>query len=111
MLLAGFDTYRSATLDVIFGCFAPTGKLPLTLPRGDAVLAVNADGVCISPNDVPGYDKDRAICPIPSKTRTAKPMLTAMLREIIMSMDLGWKDKPVGAARQNDVKRLVISNE
>ena len=37
----------------------PTGKLPLTLPRGDAVLAVNADGVCISPNDVPGYDKDR----------------------------------------------------
>jgi hypothetical protein len=38
-------------------------------------------------------------------------MLTAMLREIIMSMDLGWKDKPVGAARQNDVKRLVISNE
>ena len=59
VLLAGFDTYRSATLDVIFGCFAPTGKLPLTLPRGDAVLAVNADGVCISPNDVPGYDKDR----------------------------------------------------
>mgnify|MGYP000255420065 FL=1 len=34
VLLAGFDTYRSATLDVIFGCFAPTGKLPLTLPRG-----------------------------------------------------------------------------
>ena len=59
VLLAGFDTYHSATLDVIFGCFAPTGKLPLTLPRGDAVLAVNADGVCISPNDVPGYDKDR----------------------------------------------------
>ena len=23
----------------------------------EAVLAVNADGVCISPNDVPGYDK------------------------------------------------------
>lgn len=23
------------------------------------MLAVNADGVCISPNDVPGYDKDR----------------------------------------------------
>lgn len=58
-LLAGFDTYRSATLDVIFGYFAPTGKLPITLPRGDEVLAVNADGVCISPNDVPGYDKDK----------------------------------------------------
>ena len=49
----------NAQVDVISGDFAPTGKLPLTLPRGDAVLAVNADGVCISPNDVPGYDKDR----------------------------------------------------
>ena len=42
----------------MFGRFAPTGKLPLTLPKDDSVLAVNADGVCISPNDVPGYDKD-----------------------------------------------------
>ena len=57
-LLAGFDTYPSATMDVIFGRFAPTGKLPITLPKGDEVLAVNKDGVCISPNDVPGYDKD-----------------------------------------------------
>ncbi len=57
-LIAGFDTYPSATLDVIFGRFAPVGKLPITLPRGDEVLAVNADGVCVSPNDVPGYDKD-----------------------------------------------------
>lgn len=59
VLLAGFDTYRDATLDVIFGRFVPTGKLPLTLPKGDEVLAVNAQGVCISPNDVPGFDKDR----------------------------------------------------
>ena len=58
-LLAGFDTYTDATLEVIFGKASPTGKLPLTLPRGDEVLAVNADGVCISPNDVPGYDKDQ----------------------------------------------------
>lgn len=55
----GFDTYPSATLDVMLGRFAPVGKLPITLPRGDEVLAVNAEGVCISPNDVPGYDKDR----------------------------------------------------
>ena len=59
VLLAGFETYPAATLDVIFGRYAPTGKLPITLPRGDAVLAVNADGICISPNDVPGYDKDQ----------------------------------------------------
>lgn len=55
----GFDTYPSATLDVIFGRFSPVGRLPLTLPKGDEVLAVNADGVCVSPNDVPGYDKDQ----------------------------------------------------
>ena len=57
-LTAGFDTYPSATLDVIFGRYAPTGKLPITLPRGDEVLAVDENGVCVSPNDVPGYDKD-----------------------------------------------------
>ncbi len=59
VLLAGFETYPAATLDVVFGRYAPTGRLPITLPRGDAVLAVDANGVCISPNDVPGYDKDQ----------------------------------------------------
>ena len=58
-LTAGFETYPAATLDVIFGRYNPTGKLPITLPKGDEVLAVNPDGVCISPNDVPGYDKDQ----------------------------------------------------
>ena len=58
-LTAGFDTYPSATLDVLFGRFAPIGKLPITLPRGDEVLAVNADGICASPNDVPGFAKDQ----------------------------------------------------
>ncbi len=57
--LAGFDTLPEAIMDVITGKFAPTGRMPITLPRGDEVLAVNADGVCISPNDVPGYDKDQ----------------------------------------------------
>ena len=58
-LTGGYDTYPSAVLEVIRGQFSPVGKLPFTLPRGDEVLAVNADGVCISPNDVPGYDKDK----------------------------------------------------
>ena len=57
-LLAGFETYPAATLDVIFGKYSPTGKLPFTLPRGDEVLAVNSEGICVSPNDVPGFDKD-----------------------------------------------------
>lgn len=58
VLTLGYDTYASATLDVYFGRFAPVGKLPITMPRGDEVIAVGADGVCVSPNDVPGYDKD-----------------------------------------------------
>ena len=58
-LTAGFDTYQEAVVDVMCGEFAPVGKLPLTLPKGDEVLAVNADGVCVSPNDVPGFDKDQ----------------------------------------------------
>ena len=62
-LTAGFDTYPSATLDVLFGRFEPVGRLPITLPRNDAVLAVNADGVCASPNDVPGYAKDQYMDP------------------------------------------------
>lgn len=58
-LTVGYDTYVSATLDVYFGRFSPVGKLPITFPRGDEVIAVNTEGVCISPNDVPGYDKDQ----------------------------------------------------
>ena len=59
VLTAGFDTFPGAVLDVLFGRFAPVGKLPLTLPRNDDVLAVDKNGVCISPNDVPGFDKDQ----------------------------------------------------
>ena len=58
-LTVGYDTYPSATIDVYMGRFSPVGKLPITFPRGDEVLAVNKDGVCVSPNDVPGYDKDQ----------------------------------------------------
>lgn len=57
-VLAGFDTYTNASMDVITGAFKPTGKMPVTLPKDDTVIAVNAEGVCISPNDVPGYLKD-----------------------------------------------------
>lgn len=58
-LLAGYSTDASATVSAVMGDFAPTGKLPLTLPRNDDVLFVDKNGVCISPNDVPGYDKDK----------------------------------------------------
>lgn len=58
MIGVGFDNYPNAVLDVLFERFTPAGKLPVTLPRSDAVLAVDENGVCISPNDVPGYDKE-----------------------------------------------------
>ena len=57
-LLAGFDTFTDATIDVITGVYSPTGVLPLTLPKDDSVIAVDENGDCISPNDVPGYAKD-----------------------------------------------------
>lgn len=44
---------------MLFWLFCPHRQAAPHPARGDAVLAVNADGVCISPNDVPGYDKDR----------------------------------------------------
>lgn len=57
-LTVSFDTFTAAVLDVMFGRFSPAGKLPVTLPRNDDVISVDASGKCISPNDVPGYDKD-----------------------------------------------------
>lgn len=57
-LLVGFDTYSSAFIHVMEGKAPALGRLPLTLPSSDCVIAVDAQGVSISPNDVPGYDKD-----------------------------------------------------
>lgn len=59
-----------AQLDVISGEFNPTGKMCLTMVSSPEVVAISEreiDGVvrevCASPNDVPGYDKDRYIDP------------------------------------------------
>ena len=58
-ILAGFETDEDALLEAALGVFAPTGKLPLTLPASDDAIAVDENGICASPNDVPGYDKER----------------------------------------------------
>lgn len=58
---------RSAQVDVIVGNYNPTGKLCMTMPACEAVVALTEvtreDGtvyeVCASPNDVPGYAKDQ----------------------------------------------------
>ena len=66
-LLGGFGTSTQALIDVITGEYSPTGKLPVTMVSCYEVIAVNEvtleDGntydICVSPNDVPGYDKER----------------------------------------------------
>nr|NLI49473.1 glycoside hydrolase family 3 protein [Propionibacterium sp.] len=58
-LLAGFSTFYDAQYDVISGAFPPAGRLPITLPASEAVIAVDADGLCVSPNDVPGFAKEQ----------------------------------------------------
>ncbi len=57
-LTAGFDTVTDAVFDVMTGEYEPTGVMPLTLPRSDEVIAVDENGDCVSPDDVPGYAKD-----------------------------------------------------
>lgn len=58
-LVAGYDTFYNAQLEVIAGNHKPSGVLPLTLPASEEVIAVYQNGDCVSPNDVPGYDKDK----------------------------------------------------
>ncbi len=68
-LVGSFSTSAQARMDVLTGAYAPTGKLPVTMVSCDEVIAVNeqtlSDGntydICVSPNDVPGYDKDQYI--------------------------------------------------
>ena len=59
-----------AQMDVLSGEFNPTGKMSLTMVSSPEVIAITEkeiDGVvreiCVSPNDVPGYDKDQYIDP------------------------------------------------
>ena len=58
-IVAGFDTRTEVLFDAIVGSFAPTGRLPLTFPISNAAIAVDEDGICASPNDVPGFAKEQ----------------------------------------------------
>lgn len=67
-LIGSFSTSVEGRMDVLTGAYNPTGKLPVTMVSCNEVVAVNdtdIDGttypVCVSPNDVPGYDKDQYI--------------------------------------------------
>lgn len=64
-LVAGFDTRRDVVFDAICGAFTPSGHLPLTLPASEAAVAVDEDGICASPNDVPGYAKEQHMDGVP----------------------------------------------
>lgn len=65
-LIGGFNTSVAARMDVLTGAYNPTGKLPVTMVSCNEVIAVEeteVDGatyeICVSPNDVPGFDKDQ----------------------------------------------------
>lgn len=58
-MLIGFDTHTEVVFDAIVGGFTPTGRLPLSFPIDQAAIAVDDAGRCASPNDVPGYDKEK----------------------------------------------------
>lgn len=70
-LIAQFGVPEKAQISVITGEYNPTGKLPITMVSCYDVIATNwqylEDGriyeICVSPNDVPGYDKDQYIDP------------------------------------------------
>ena len=69
-IIAQYSSSKQAQWNVLTGAYNPTGKLPITLVSCNDVIAVNdveIDGVvyelCVSPNDVPGYDKDQYIDP------------------------------------------------
>ncbi len=58
-LIGGFNTYTSAIMEAIVGKTEITGVLPFTLPANGEVVAIDESGNCASPNDVPGYDKNK----------------------------------------------------
>jgi beta-glucosidase len=69
-LIATFSTSDSAIATVVSGGYAPTGRLPMTMVADASVIAlvpteINGEiwEVCVSPNDVPGYDKPRYMDP------------------------------------------------
>jgi len=57
-LVANFETYVEAQLDVFTGKATPSGKLPFIFPKNEEVIAVDENGESVSRNDVPGYAKD-----------------------------------------------------
>lgn len=70
-LIANFGVPQKAQVAVVTGEYNPTGKMPITMVSCNEVIKTNweylSDGriydVCVSPNDVPGYDKDQYIDP------------------------------------------------
>ncbi|MBG9982772.1 glycoside hydrolase family 3 C-terminal domain-containing protein [Aerococcaceae bacterium DSM 111020] len=62
-LVGIYESDPLAVLEVLYGKIEPKGVLPITLPKNEQVIAVDEHGVCLTRNDVPGYDKDKYLRP------------------------------------------------
>ena len=65
-LLGTFNNTDDAITQVVTGAYNPTGKLPITMVADASVIALvetELEGetwdICVSPNDVPGYEKEQ----------------------------------------------------
>lgn len=58
-LLIGFESDYATMVEAALGGFSPTGRLPITFPIDEAAVAVDEEGRCASPNDVPGFAKEQ----------------------------------------------------
>ena len=67
---AAAPTSPAAVAKIIAGKYNPTGKLPVTMVADESVIALEKKDfngetweVCVSPNDVPGYEKEKYMDP------------------------------------------------
>ncbi|WP_193105337.1 glycoside hydrolase family 3 N-terminal domain-containing protein [Brachybacterium sp. FME24] len=58
-LLIGFESDYATVVDAALGGYSPSGRLPITFPIDAGAIAVDGEGRCASPNDVPGYAKEQ----------------------------------------------------
>jgi hypothetical protein len=55
----GHQGYVNSDSGILSKMAEPRARLPLTFPLDNAAIAVDEKGICASPNDVPGFGKEK----------------------------------------------------